>query len=45
MFAQVAQPVHVPALEEIEKQFMTEFDYVKEGEQLLSCFFSFPVTQ
>jgi hypothetical protein len=34
MFAQIAQPVHVPALEEIEKQFMTEFDYVKEGEQL-----------
>jgi aarF domain-containing kinase len=34
MFAQVAQPVHVPALEEIEKQFMTEFDYVQEGEQL-----------
>eukprot|EP00339_Tiarina_fusa_P027316 CAMPEP_0117060880 /NCGR_PEP_ID=MMETSP0472-20121206/42352_1 /TAXON_ID=693140 ORGANISM="Tiarina fusus, Strain LIS" /NCGR_SAMPLE_ID=MMETSP0472 /ASSEMBLY_ACC=CAM_ASM_000603 /LENGTH=319 /DNA_ID=CAMNT_0004779275 /DNA_START=74 /DNA_END=1030 /DNA_ORIENTATION=+ len=34
MFAQVAQPVHVPALEEIEKQFMTEFDYVLEGEQL-----------
>jgi len=34
MFAQVAQPVHVPPLEEIEKQFMTEFDYKKEGEQL-----------
>jgi aarF domain-containing kinase len=34
MFAQVAQPVHVPALEEVEKQFMTEFDYVQEGEQL-----------
>ena len=34
MFAQVAQPVHVPALEEIEKQFMTEFNYVKEAEQL-----------
>lgn len=34
MFAQVAQPVHVPALEEIEEQFMTEFDYVQEGEQL-----------
>lgn len=34
MFAQVAQPVHVPALEEIEKQFMTEFDYVQEGQQL-----------
>ena len=34
MFAQVAQPVHVPPLEEIEKQFMTEFEYKKEGEQL-----------
>ena len=34
MFAQVAQPVHVPALQEIEKQFMTEFDYVQEGQQL-----------
>lgn len=34
MFAQVAQPVHVPALEEIEKQFMTEFDYVEEAKQL-----------
>ncbi|KAL9186640.1 hypothetical protein ACHAXT_005878 [Thalassiosira profunda] len=34
MFAQVAQPVHVPPLIEIEKQFMTEFDYEKEAEQL-----------
>ena len=34
MFAQVAQPVHVPALEEIEKQFMTEFDYVQEAKQM-----------
>jgi aarF domain-containing kinase len=34
MFAQVAQPVHVPPLIEIEKQFMTEFDYVLEGRQL-----------
>ena len=34
MFAKVAQPVHVPALEEIEKQFMTEFDYVQEAQQL-----------
>jgi aarF domain-containing kinase len=34
VFAQVAQPVHVPALDEIEKQFMTEFDYVQEAEQL-----------
>jgi aarF domain-containing kinase len=34
MFAQVAQPVHVPALEEIEKQFQTEFDYRMEALQL-----------
>ncbi|KAL7546219.1 hypothetical protein ACHAWF_009558 [Thalassiosira exigua] len=34
MFAQVAQPVHVPPLNEIEKQFMTEFDYRREAEQL-----------
>ena len=34
MFAQVAQPVHVPPLIEIEKQFMTEFDYRREAEQL-----------
>lgn len=34
LFAEVAQPVHVPALEEIEKQFVNEFDYVKEGHQL-----------
>ncbi|KAL3919176.1 MAG: hypothetical protein SGILL_003885 [Bacillariaceae sp.] len=34
LFAQLAQPVHVPALEETEKQFMTEFDYIQEGEQL-----------
>lgn len=34
MFAQLAQPVHVPPLIEIEKQFMTEFDYRREAEQL-----------
>jgi len=34
MFCQVAQPVHVPALEEIEKQFMTEFDYYQEAKQM-----------
>merc|ERR1712232_787469 len=34
MFCQVAQPVHVPALEEIEKQFMTEFDYFQEASQM-----------
>jgi aarF domain-containing kinase len=34
MFAKLAQPVHVPALEEIEKQFMTEFDYRQEARQM-----------
>jgi aarF domain-containing kinase len=34
MFCSVAQPVHVPPLEEIEKQFMTEFDYSREAEQM-----------
>lgn len=34
MFAKVAQPVHVPPLEEIEKQFMNEFDYQQEAAQL-----------
>lgn len=34
LFAQIAQPVHVPPLIEIEKQFMTEFDYVQEARQL-----------
>jgi predicted unusual protein kinase regulating ubiquinone biosynthesis (AarF/ABC1/UbiB family) len=34
MFAQLAQPVHVPELEEIEKQLMTELEYVQEGQQL-----------
>lgn len=34
MFAQVAQPVHVPPLEEVERQFMTEFDYQKEAQQM-----------
>ena len=34
MFCEVAQPVHVPPLIEIEKQFMTEFDYRRESEQL-----------
>jgi aarF domain-containing kinase len=33
-FAKVAQPVHVPGLEEIEHQFQTEFDYRQEAEQL-----------
>eukprot|EP00970_Alexandrium_tamarense_P004410 scaffold749_cov193-Alexandrium_tamarense.AAC.10 len=34
MFCEVAQPVHVPPLIEIEKQFMTEFDYELEAKQL-----------
>ena len=34
MFCEVAQPVHVPPLLEIEKQFMTEFDYRREAQQL-----------
>jgi aarF domain-containing kinase len=34
LFAQVAQPVHVPALEETEKQFQTEFDYRREAQNL-----------
>lgn len=34
MFCSVAQPVHVPPLQEIEKQFMTEFDYRREAEQM-----------
>lgn len=34
LFAKVAQPVHVPALEEIEKQSMNEFDYERESKQL-----------
>jgi len=34
MFCEVAQPVHVPPLLEIEKQFMTEFDYRREAEHL-----------
>jgi aarF domain-containing kinase len=33
-FAKVAQPVHVPALEQIEAQFMEEFDYRDEARHL-----------
>lgn len=33
-FCKAVQPEHVPALEEIEKQFMTEFDYAAEAAQL-----------
>jgi hypothetical protein len=28
-FCKLAQPEHLPALNEIERQFMTEFDYVR----------------
>ncbi|GAX28066.1 aarF domain-containing kinase [Fistulifera solaris] len=31
LFCQVAQPVHVPALQEMEHQFQTEFDYRQEA--------------
>jgi aarF domain-containing kinase len=34
LFCEVAQPVHVPALREIEEQFMTEFDYREEAAKL-----------
>jgi aarF domain-containing kinase len=34
LFAQLAQPVHVPALIEIEKQFQKEFDYRIEADHL-----------
>ncbi|KAL7576984.1 hypothetical protein ACA910_006738 [Epithemia clementina (nom. ined.)] len=33
-FASLAQPVHVPALAEIEKQFQTEFDYQQEAQNM-----------
>ena len=33
-FATLAQPVHVPALAEIEKQFQTEFDYREEAQNM-----------
>lgn len=33
-FCRLAMPMHVGALREIEKQFMTEFNYVKEAENL-----------
>lgn len=31
LFCKIAQPVHVPALQEIEHQFQTEFDYRQEA--------------
>ncbi|RHY98298.1 hypothetical protein DYB35_006748 [Aphanomyces astaci] len=33
-FAAVAQPAHLPFLNEIEKQFLTEFDYRREADNL-----------
>ena len=33
-FCKLAMPQHVPPLEEIERQFMTEFDYCAEAENL-----------
>jgi aarF domain-containing kinase len=33
-FCEIAQPVHVPAMREVEKQFVTEFDYVQEANNL-----------
>jgi len=33
-FCKLAMPQHVPALEEIERQFLTEFDYRAEAENL-----------
>jgi aarF domain-containing kinase len=33
-FCRLAMPQHLPALDEIERQFVTEFDYRKEGANL-----------
>lgn len=33
-FCRLFQPVHLPYLEEVEKQFMSEFDYYQEGKNL-----------
>eukprot|EP00959_Pyramimonas_sp_CCMP1952_P037605 787597-Pyramimonas_sp.AAC.1 len=33
-FAWLAQPQHLPYLDEIERQFLTEFDYRKEAQNL-----------
>jgi aarF domain-containing kinase len=35
-FCRLAMPQHVSPLDEIEKQFLTEFDYTKEGQNLNS---------
>ena len=34
LFCQIAQPVHVPALQEMEHQFQTEFDYRQEARNM-----------
>ena len=34
LFTKIAQPEHLPVLEEIEKQFVTEFDYEGEASNL-----------
>jgi aarF domain-containing kinase len=34
LFARLAQPVHVPSLEEVEEQFSREFDYRQEAQNL-----------
>lgn len=33
-FCEIAMPMHAPAFDEIEKQFLTEFDYTKEAANL-----------
>lgn len=33
-FCRLFQPAHLPYLEEVEKQFMTEFDYLEEAKNL-----------
>jgi predicted unusual protein kinase regulating ubiquinone biosynthesis (AarF/ABC1/UbiB family) len=35
-FCELAMPQHVSSFREIEKQFLTEFDYLKEGINLNS---------
>ena len=34
-FCELAQPAHLPFLDETEKQFMTEFDYILEAKNLV----------
>lgn len=33
-FLYLAQPQQIPLLNEVERQFITEFDYIREGENL-----------